>query len=797
LKIWNEQVQELLTTFDDRKPPVVWTLEAGHVSSHLPRLLCWMMGKKYQNSAFFEIFESAKRVVHIFEIRRHCGRSYRFQVYASNAYDTVSSIPSNDPWNISLKKGNDDKVIHPGHNFEYEPRKELLHEHGLLFGMLTLLTDRSNMESQFESDTWSQDNIEVWRSRQTARKALSANRALDNVEFEEDVKEKLIPAIYLRSLLPDVLFDGYDFWKSGRNVIRGIAKPPDLSVVLQEVKGAATTESLSIPLKYRMPGSASSESDESGNPDGENVVDDTTNPSWWRGSELYIRLFRRGTGAVSAVVERLPQTFIEGDCADYDESEKMQDLRKKEEAAAQLIRRGLLLDASFAAPGSAIFEVRKMLEQLQPLCLMLFWTKAQPTDDELLENRQNLELRLPISFVEMPRLGLTFIVEQYGNDLTDLKVRIRSVERAGYYVKPIESFDLERRQQLWDIVEGLQEYLILEDKEGNLELLVCLRTDGNPRQSLKGSPYHCRFVPLYTNQGSYQTNRCYKYVAYGIHSSGAYLIMPSILGRLYMIYLRLLTYRYDEASALIDGLYIDSDKIKKSESDLIGFISDASNSRTADAVLCQLKFMWRCSDNNQLKGVYSSKISTIYALFVAVRELVSESLLPNGSTEESIAAKLVKKTSTSAEEPTSYRPDYRIGAILRNRARMSKDMIQYLQKVMKFRLKLTEVLQSEEEVDSNNRKLWKPAIKWPEAVTTDTTVSLEWDRSTEGFTAESESLNLTSESISLTANDIWARVAYYVFISNAPLRDPPPPVVTINEADDSRYCMLCFYLICF
>ncbi len=78
---------------------------------------------------------------------------------------------------------------------------------------------------------------------------------------------------------------------------------------------------------------------------------------WCRGSELHIRLFDDDKGGVSAVVERVPCELMEGDCSDYGHLVTMQDTNKKERAAAQLVRRGMLLNASFAKPGSALLQV--------------------------------------------------------------------------------------------------------------------------------------------------------------------------------------------------------------------------------------------------------------------------------------------------------------------------------------------------------------------------------------------------------------------------------------------------------
>ena len=82
-----------------------------------------------------------------------------------------------------------------------------------------------------------------------------------------------------------------------------------------------------LPLRYRKPGDNDSEAPaaESSSASASKARDQR----WWRGSELYVRLFHALGGGVSAVVERLQQPFIDGDGADFDESPTMRDIRDK------------------------------------------------------------------------------------------------------------------------------------------------------------------------------------------------------------------------------------------------------------------------------------------------------------------------------------------------------------------------------------------------------------------------------------------------------------------------------------
>lgn len=199
-------------------------------------------------------------------------------------------------------------------------------------------------------------------------------------------------------------------------------------------------------------------------------------------------------------MERITQEFLDGDSRDYDSSPIVKDMREKEVAAAQLVRRGIMLDASFAPAGSPLLEVRELLEPLQPLNSMLFWTEASPSDEQLggvSDGASGSSDLVPISVVEFPRLGLSFDVVQEPIK-TPLRhaVKVFCREKEGFFVTRLEDMELGRQKPLRRLTEGLQNFLILEDAEGNVELLLAVcEVD---RQFLKGSPYHPQYRPAYS-----------------------------------------------------------------------------------------------------------------------------------------------------------------------------------------------------------------------------------------------------------------------------------------------------------
>jgi hypothetical protein len=104
---WREAVLRLRKVFDELDQPKVWRLQdPARANQHRPLMVFWycpgtvssdfvfwsflspfmsplvrVCGANFFNSAFFEVFETARGVVHVFELRRFAGRTFRDQVY--------------------------------------------------------------------------------------------------------------------------------------------------------------------------------------------------------------------------------------------------------------------------------------------------------------------------------------------------------------------------------------------------------------------------------------------------------------------------------------------------------------------------------------------------------------------------------------------------------------------------------------------------------------------------------------------------------------------------------------------
>ena len=98
-------------------------------------------------------------------------------------------------------------------------------------------------------------HIEVKRSRSTARRTDNSKHLGSTTEMKEDYEyEQYLNPDAVKSLLPSILCDGYDFWRTGKHVDRGHAKLPRAwKNVFREPRGEAT-DTLYLPLNYRTMG---------------------------------------------------------------------------------------------------------------------------------------------------------------------------------------------------------------------------------------------------------------------------------------------------------------------------------------------------------------------------------------------------------------------------------------------------------------------------------------------------------------------------------------------------------------
>ena len=113
-------------------------------------MLVWVCASRFSSSAFFEVFETGRKTIHAFEIRRFAGKAYRFQVYSSDALDTFADLPKTSNLKLTLERGGEMKTIIPGSMMDSLPLPHRRNEQGFVFGKLTY----DVQEDEFEGETY-------------------------------------------------------------------------------------------------------------------------------------------------------------------------------------------------------------------------------------------------------------------------------------------------------------------------------------------------------------------------------------------------------------------------------------------------------------------------------------------------------------------------------------------------------------------------------------------------------------------------------------------------------------------
>jgi len=79
---WKNYLNRFFNIFDERLQPKVWIINESDENPHRPCVIYWTcVSDPFQNSSFFEVFETNAGVSHVFQLKRFTGRTYREQVY--------------------------------------------------------------------------------------------------------------------------------------------------------------------------------------------------------------------------------------------------------------------------------------------------------------------------------------------------------------------------------------------------------------------------------------------------------------------------------------------------------------------------------------------------------------------------------------------------------------------------------------------------------------------------------------------------------------------------------------------
>jgi hypothetical protein len=199
----------------------------------------------------------------------------------------------------------------------------------------------------------------------------------------------------------------------------------------------------------------------------------------------------------------------------------------------------------FPSESQSLHALFRMILTLDTLGNVLVWTKTQPIPGT----------PISIDVVELPRLHLTFEkkVDSEG------KIVYMCVEQSGLFITGYNS-DL----RFGPLIEGLPRVVLLKNIDE--EYFALIPAIAKPVLSgWKGSTKQFVFTTSMSNVEWLENSGESAYFIYPIHSSGSFMSSKSIASSLYLLVVRLMTRKYEEAFSLIESCVSDVPYTKQGE----------------------------------------------------------------------------------------------------------------------------------------------------------------------------------------------------------------------------------------
>jgi len=288
-------------------------------------------------------------------------------------------------------------------------------------------------------------------------------------------------------------------------------------------------------------------------------------------------------GEYKIYVKMMRQLGKNGDAALYDEKERVvlgcgariMRIPINDDGKDPTIKKMTLLDIQKAPKDSPLHSIQEVLCQIESLSHILVWTYE--------EVKEGSECK--IDLIELPRMELTFRIDDYGDG-----PRLYSVDLGNKFVSNYRS---ELSNQM---VNRIPHALILEDSSQKRSLLV--PNIKFMRPCVKGQPFSSQ---VYANPYDWEWNKTRKmpYFLYRIHTSESFLYTTTLSSNLYLLALRFANREYHRAFALSESLVVDGSLTK--EEKLIITVIESFKDPHPNAHAVRLKIKCGLSSQFELK----------------------------------------------------------------------------------------------------------------------------------------------------------------------------------------------------
>ena len=215
---------------------------------------------------------------------------------------------------------------------------------------------------------------------------------------------------------------------------------------------------------------------------------------------------------------------------------------------------------------STSLRLLHMLSLTESLGYVLCWTDASPTTESEC---------CPLSSIELPRLQITLkpkllstsAINNYGKCVVKKEWKLFVQEHSRLFLTDLRTFR-GNIDALRAHMQGMHHGMLLQDKDDNAFVLVPNYFLSRPKY--KTEPFSKRVFPQRQRYHRWFRAVGKRYYLYGLHTSGAYLTSPSILGTMQLMLTRMLNRDYDAAMVFAEKCHINlggDDGSKGSKSD--------------------------------------------------------------------------------------------------------------------------------------------------------------------------------------------------------------------------------------
>ena len=192
-------------------------------------------------------------------------------------------------------------------------------------------------------------------------------------------------------------------------------------------------------------------------------------------------------------------------------------------------------------------RLAKTLTRLEDLSHILIWisTSADSLTASAIATNQGA-----IHIIEFPRLKLKFQPKKEA----DGKIKMYLLEHEGWFISDHVESD-ESQKLLVNLLEGIENYLILENSARELQVIIANQDLFRP--DISNRAFSRFIVP---NRGSFgwQQSMDARYYLYPVHTSKSFLLYKTLGSTLYMALLQFLIRNYDNAFELLESCFIDT-----------------------------------------------------------------------------------------------------------------------------------------------------------------------------------------------------------------------------------------------